>query len=125
MDKNKVLSLSSNADALTAREDILRRGGLSVTSVMTPMQARFEIEMGRCGVFLICYRISRAAANELASFFRHMCPQGRIVFITDSMSDDATVVPVETDAKVAEPRQSELLVSTIKRDDIKPGKVAA
>jgi hypothetical protein len=60
MDKKTILSLSPDQDALASREVTLRNGGMKVISVMSPIQARFEIEMGRCGVFLICYRLRRS-----------------------------------------------------------------
>jgi len=54
MDNNTVLSLSSDQAILTSREIALRSGGLKVVSVMSPIQARFEIEMGMCGIFPAC-----------------------------------------------------------------------
>src|SRR3954465_12545216 len=100
MDKNTVLSLSPDQRALVSREVALRSGGMKVISVMSPIQARFEIEMGRCGVFLICYRLSPIAANELTTLFRRHCPQGQIVFVTEVPDDDG--VPPEANITVPE-----------------------
>jgi hypothetical protein len=58
MDQKTILSLSPSVNALRLREATLRSGGLNVFSVQSGIQARFEIEMGRCGVFLLCYRSS-------------------------------------------------------------------
>ena len=82
MEKDTVLSLSPNQEALAMREATLRSGGLKVISVLSPIQARFEIEMGRCGIFVICYRVSRDQAEELTGLFRKNCPEGRAIFVT-------------------------------------------
>jgi hypothetical protein len=56
VDKEKVLSYSGDRDALIQRERVLRRSGFDVVSVESESQARFEIEMGSCGILLICFR---------------------------------------------------------------------
>jgi hypothetical protein len=100
MDKNTILSLSPDQDALASREVTLRNGGMKVISVMSPIQARFEIEMGRCGVFLICYRLSPIAADELTTLFRRYCPHGQIIFVTELPDDER--VPAEANLTVPE-----------------------
>jgi len=47
MDQKTILSLSPDQRALASREVALRNGGMKVISVMSPIEARFEIEMGR------------------------------------------------------------------------------
>src|SRR5436305_12179038 len=100
MEKNTVLSLSPNPDALAMREATLRSGGWQVISVLSPIQARFEIEMGRCGVFLICYRLSIEQAEELTTLFRRNCPEGRIIFVTEPAQK--ADIPANTDYTVPE-----------------------
>src|SRR5256885_2760630 len=100
MDKDTVLSLSPDQRALASREATLRSGGMKVISVMSPIQARFEIEMGRCGVFLICYRLSPIAADELTTLFRKQCPRGQIIFISELAGDDRA--PAEANVTVPE-----------------------
>jgi hypothetical protein len=73
---------------------------MEVVSVMSPIQARFEIEMGRCGIFLICYRLSPIAADELTTLFRRRCPQGQIIFVTELPGD--VRMPTEADVTVPE-----------------------
>jgi hypothetical protein len=99
MDKNAVLSLSSDKSVLASRELALRNGGMKVTSVLSATQARFEIEMGRCGILLICYRLQNSDADELTKLFRRYCPQGQIVFVAQ-LPDDR--VPPETDISLPE-----------------------
>jgi predicted nucleotidyltransferase len=100
MDMNTVLSLSSDPAALASRESALRNGGMNVISVMSPMQARFEIEMGRCGIFLVCYRVSQSALDELTKLFRKRCPKGRIIFVSQRPGDDR--VPADADIALPE-----------------------
>jgi hypothetical protein len=113
--KNTVLSLSPNPDALAMREATLRSGGLQVISVLSPIQARFEIEMGRCGVFVICYRVSKEQAEELTRLFRRNCPEGRVIFVTDAGHKDE--VPRGTDLAVPESNCGELVLQAVKEDD--------
>jgi hypothetical protein len=53
----------------------------------------FEIEMGRCGVLLICYTIPPSVSRELAGLFRQSCPGGLIVVVlNEQASGDADIV---------------------------------
>jgi hypothetical protein len=99
MDKKAVLSVSPNERALIVRHNTLKNAGMKVTSVLTPAEARFEIEMGRCGQLLMCHRLSPDQADDIAELFRRYCPEGRIVFVTDH-SDPR--VPNGVDALVEE-----------------------
>jgi len=114
MDKNTVLSLSPDQRALASREVALRSGGLKVVSVMNPIQARFEIEMGRCGVFLICYRLSATDAGDLTRLFRNYCPQGKIIFVTDLIGDER--VPAEANVTVPESSGPESILRALGRE---------
>jgi hypothetical protein len=53
------------------------------SSVGSEAEARLEIEMSRCGVFLIC------TETELIKLFRRNCPSGRIVFVKTASSGTA------------------------------------
>jgi hypothetical protein len=81
--ENTVLSFSHDPDLLLQREAALRSGGFEVISVKTESQARFEIEMGRCGVLVICYTASVGTIQDLTKLFRRSCPTGSIVFVMD------------------------------------------
>jgi hypothetical protein len=98
------------------REATLRSGGLKVISVLSPIQARFEIEMGRCGIFVICYRISMDQAEELTTFFRKNCPEGRVIFVTEP--GQRGEVPRGTDFAVPESTGGEFVLQAVKE----PGK---
>jgi hypothetical protein len=114
MDQNTVLSLCPDQRALTSREVVLRTGGMKVISVTSPIQARFEIEMGRCGVFLICYRLSPITAGELTTLFRRHCPEGLIIFVTEVPGDKR--VPAEANIAVQESTRPENILRALGRD---------
>ncbi len=72
-----------------------------VISVSSPVQARYELEMGRCGIFLTCSITPPLIYRDLASLFRRNCPGGLIVFVAqdhDKSAHDADiVVPEQTE----------------------------
>jgi hypothetical protein len=103
---NKVLSFSPDPRVLQSRESALRNSGFDVTSVGSESQARFEIEMGRCGVLLICFRVPEPQLKDLSKLFRKNCPDGHIIFV---MKDKAP--PVFAEAVVAEGEGLQKLVS--------------
>ena len=113
MDNNTVLSLSSDQAVLTSREIALRNGGMKVVSVISPTQARFEIEMGRCGIFLVCHRLPKAAVDDLTRLFRKACPQGLIIFVSEAPGDDR--VPTEADIVLPESSGPEKMVQAMKQ----------
>jgi hypothetical protein len=81
--KGTVLSLSFDSGKLQRREDALRSIGFDVISVHSPAQARFEIEMGRCGIFVTCRLVPDIVNRDLMGLFRRHCPRGgRIVLVT-------------------------------------------
>jgi hypothetical protein len=87
--ENTVLSLNPDRETLLRYETALRESGFEVISVSAPLDARFEIEMGRCGIFLTSYLTSLAIYRDLASLFRRSCPDGRIIFFMDRPHDNA------------------------------------
>lgn len=110
--EDTILSVTPSKEALVVREATLRKGGFKVISVMSPVEARFEIEMGRCGTLLICHRLSEADSSEMARLFRRYCPEGRIVFVTDEPR--AERVPVDADIAVPESSGPELILQALK-----------
>lgn len=106
-------SLSPSPEALRLRDATLRGGGLNVFSVQNSIQARFEIEMGRCGVFLLCHHSSIQDADDLTSLFRKFCPEGWIIFIKDPAKKAR--VPREADIVVSESSGPELILDLLTR----------
>jgi hypothetical protein len=95
-----VLSLNPDRKALLSTETALRENGFEVISVDAPLYARFEIEMGRCGVFMSCYMTPAGIYRDLAGLFRRRCPDSSIVFLTQTAgipSPEADIVISEHD----------------------------
>jgi hypothetical protein len=82
-----VLSLNPDRKALLRMELALRDSGFKVISVGTPLYARFEIEMGTCGIFMICYVTPPIIHSNLAALFRRTCSDGLIVFLAQTAGD--------------------------------------
>ena len=82
------------------RESALCDYGFQVVSVGSEAEARFEIEMGRCGVLLLCFRTNPEITQELADLFKLSCPEGQIIFVMNEKPDRAPrgVVYVVPDA---------------------------
>ena len=112
MEKSNVLSVSPSRKQLIERHITLRGAGMNVVSVFSLAEARLEIQMGRCGNLLMCHRLSREQADDIAKLFRKYCPEGRIVFVTDGTSH-ASAAP-EADAYVPESRGPQELVQALR-----------
>jgi hypothetical protein len=78
---NTVLSFSYEMDLLSRREEALRQSGYNVFSSSSEICIRFEIQMGQCGVLLLCYTIREAIHGDLAGLFNRQCPGGVIAFV--------------------------------------------
>ena len=92
-----VLSYSNDPEHLREREAAIRNAGFGVILVSSETAARFEIEMGRCGVLLICYTISPLVSGEVAGLFRRSCPSGLIIVVAQGLtvSGDADIaIPI-------------------------------
>ncbi|MCU1299829.1 MAG: hypothetical protein JWQ87_113 [Candidatus Sulfotelmatobacter sp.] len=86
--ENTALSLNPNGKTLLPYEIALRETGFEVISVSAPLDARFEIEMGRCGIFLTSYLTPAPVYRDLASLFRRSCTDGQIIFFIDHPDDN-------------------------------------
>jgi hypothetical protein len=97
---NSVLSLNPDGKTLLNTETALRANNFEVLSVSSPIEARFELEMGRCGVFLTSYITPSVIYEDLAKFFRRSCPGGLVFFLskpTGAEVPDADIIFSEQD----------------------------
>lgn len=76
-----VLSFSAHQELLTSRGNALRHAGYEVFSTTSEINARYEIEMGQCGVLLLCHTIHEAVRRDLATLFSNNCHGGIIAFV--------------------------------------------
>jgi DNA-binding NtrC family response regulator len=83
--ENSVLSFDPDRKTLLNHELALRDVGYSVISVSSAVQARYEIEMGRCGILLLSYLVAPVVCLDLVSAFRRYCPPGVVVFLTKDL----------------------------------------
>jgi hypothetical protein len=75
------LSLNPDGQTLRSQESAIRESGFEVISVPTPIRVGFEIEMGRCGIFLSGYITPLPIYRSLANLFRRSCRDGSVIFI--------------------------------------------
>jgi len=115
MSKDTVLSFSVDRDLLRQREATLRNDGFKVISVETESQARFEIEMGRCGTLLICFRAHPETTKQPANLFRRNCPDGRIIFV---MNHDRKKAPGGVDVIVPESAGPQAIIRALRSDPL-------
>ncbi len=111
MPKDTILSYSGNHFTLEERERVLKGNGFDVVSVETETQARFEIEMGRCGILLICFQTHPDKTQELAKLFHRNCPSGSILFV---MNEEGTRVPEGVDRLIPETGGPQAIVSALR-----------
>jgi len=82
-----ILAVSPDHQLASFRHLVLRDAGFEVVSVHTESAARFEIHFGRCGVLLLCHKLSRAARQSLAEYFVERCPEPYIVAVLEHRND--------------------------------------
>ena len=76
-----VISFSYEKTLLDGRESALRSAGYNVFSTSSESCVRFEIQMGQCGILLLCYTIRDAVHHDLSCLFAQHCPEGVIAFV--------------------------------------------
>jgi hypothetical protein len=104
--ENTILSLNPDGRTLVGHELALRESGFEVISVPTAVQARFEIEMGRCGVFLTSYITLPGVRRDLVHLFRRNCPHGVVIFVT-SVTQDPDDLSLRADLLLSDRDQPE------------------
>jgi hypothetical protein len=65
------------------RQEVLYDAGFEVVSVHTESAARYEIYLSRCGVLLLCHKLTREAQESLTTYYEERCPEPYIVAILD------------------------------------------
>ena len=101
MEAAKVLSLSFSAEKLELRERALRAHSFEVKSVLSPGQARYEIEMGHYGIFLTCAAVPDIVNQDLMNLFRRSCGEdGLIILIEGDGVASKTAYPLAADVRI-------------------------
>jgi DNA-binding NarL/FixJ family response regulator len=81
--RNKVISLGTDAELLWLRHAVLEAAGFEVLTTKDVKEGLLRIERSDCGVLLLCYSLPLLTRKRLADTFRAKCPEGRIVTITN------------------------------------------
>ena len=76
-----VLHVSPDPELAGSRGRVLQAIGCEVFWVDGESAALFEISMGRCGILLLCHKLSAAVRESLADCFHTKCPEPFIVAI--------------------------------------------
>jgi hypothetical protein len=82
------LSLNPDGKTLLGTESALRENDFKIISVSSSVKARFEVEMGRCGVFLASYITPVVIYKDLVNLFRRSCPDGLVIFLSQQSDED-------------------------------------
>lgn len=92
-----VLHVSPDPVLARSRGRVLTAIGCHVVHVRSEAMALFEISLGRCGILLLCHKLSRAARAALAETFHASCPDPYIVAV---IAHESGYYPPQAHAKV-------------------------
>ena len=99
--------MSPDRELAGFRRGALAAIGLHVVSVETGAAALYEISFGRCGVLLLCHKLSKGSRNTVAEYFHEHCPDPYIVAI---LADEDDHCPPQAHARVVHSDDPTLLV---------------
>jgi hypothetical protein len=119
--KSRILSLCFDPKILQRREAALRAHGFEVKSVHSPGQARFEIEMGTCGIFVTSRLIPDIVNRDLMDLFRRYCAtDGLIIFVAADTPSTSPYEP-QADIRIPESRDPEGIIEALRdRSQLSP-----
>jgi hypothetical protein len=101
MEAAKVLSLSFSAEKLELREHALREQSFEVKSVLSPGQARYEIELGRYDIFVTCAAVPDIVNQDLMNLFKRSGGEdGLIILIEGDGVTSKTLYPLPADVRI-------------------------
>jgi hypothetical protein len=110
----KILSLSFSAETLRVRELALRAHNFEVKSVLSPGQARYEIEMGQCGIFLTCAAVPDIVNQDLMNLFKRYCGKdGLIILVEGDEVSSKTAYPPPADIRIPKSLDPEGIVQAL------------
>ena len=111
----KILLLSFDFERLHRREVALRSNGWEVKSVYSPGQARFEIEMGTCGIFVTCRQVPDIVNQDLMNLFRRFCGKhGLIILVAPDEVSSRSAYEPQADIRVPESLDPEGIVQALR-----------
>jgi DNA-binding NtrC family response regulator len=114
MDTNSklIISVGILPDLLSLREAVLTKAGYKVVSAFNEAEALAKIYSGDRGILLLCYSVEEESRKHVTKAFREMCPEGRIVSITNQPLKQV----LDADAFVYGVDGPEALISAVRGD---------
>jgi DNA-binding NtrC family response regulator len=106
-----VISVGTLPELLSLRERVLQSVGYAVFTTTNPQEAAAKIAPDKCGVLLLCYSVTDEWRTQLVQRFRELCPEGRIVAITNQ---PVVEPPKEADALVYGVEGPEILIDAVR-----------
>ena len=107
-----VLHLSPYPDLAESQTNALSRIGCHVVTVHTVSSAIFEISLGRCGILLLCHKLSHENRGSVAEHFGKNCPDPYIIAVLAHHDDH---YPPQAHAKVVHARDHGPLVTLLRQ----------
>jgi DNA-binding response OmpR family regulator len=114
MEAARILSLSFSAEKLELRERALRAQSFEVKSVLSPGQARYEIEMGHYRILLTCAAVPDIVNQDLMNLFRRSCGEdGLIILIEGDGVTSKTAYPLPADIRIPKPLDPDGIIQAL------------
>jgi DNA-binding response OmpR family regulator len=106
-----IISVGELPELLSLRAAVLKSAGYVVFTTTDPQEAASRIGKADCGVLLLCYSISDEWRKQLVGRFRELCPEGRVVAITNR---PVAETPKEVDELVYGVEGPEILIDAVR-----------
>jgi hypothetical protein len=107
-----VLHVSPDSALAESRTNALTKIGCQVVNVETVSSAVFEINLGRCGILLLCHKLHAEGRSYLAEYFRKNCPDPFIIAV---LAHERDHYPPKAHAKVVYARDHRPLVALLRQ----------
>jgi hypothetical protein len=107
-----VISVGTLPDLVSLREAVLKKAGYRVVNAFNEAEALAKIYSGDCGVLLLCYSVEDESRKQIAKTFREVCPEGRIVSITNQPLNQ----PPDADVVIYGVHGAEALIGAVRGD---------
>lgn len=111
VNKAAVISVGTLPELLSLRAAVLKSAGYAVFTTTDPQKAASRIGKADCGVLLLCYSVSDEWRTQLVQRFRELCPEGRVVGITNR---PVVETPKEADELVYGIEGPEILIDAVR-----------
>ena len=109
--QSTVISVGKLPELLSLRAAVLQSAGYAVFTTTDPQEAAARIGKTDCGVLLVCYSLQDEWRERLVQRFRELCPEGRIIAITNRPVAES---PKDADELVYGVEGPEILIDAVR-----------